>query len=234
MNTFPKYNVFSDLKPVPYKMSLKDISDASYLRVSPSTRWVWIRRELPSNIPIPLPLCDTSDRKASIMFCNDDDNDKTPLSLPMLYEREGESLMLWMSLSPMELMSQHPLILQAHGRVVVAGLGMGYMLTQIMLREEVIEVVLIERSEELITWILPHLEEKLRSTRQREDCPLHVVTGDVFEELPQIRDRFGVKFDIAVVDTFAVFDSKSENRAAIERLRSTSENDVSKIIGWAT
>ena len=126
----------------------------------------------------------------------------------------------------MELMSLNPLILQAHGRVVVCGLGIGYMLTQIMLRDDVTEVVLIEQSQELIDWILPRL--------QKSDCPLRIVTGDVFEELPHIRDRFGVKFDIAVVDTFAVFDSKIENRAAIERLRSTSISAVSKVIGWAT
>ena len=225
MDTFPKYKVFPNLKSVPYNMPLKDISDVSHLRVSPSTRWVWIRREIPRNLPIPLPLCDTSEQRASIMFCDDDDDD-TSLSIPMLYEREGESLMLWMSLSPMELMSLNPLILQAHGRVVVCGLGIGYMLTQIMLRDDVTEVVLIEQSQELIDWILPRL--------QKSDCPLRIVTGDVFEELPHIRDRFGVKFDIAVVDTFAVFDSKVENRAAIKRLRSTSESAVSEVIGWAT
>jgi len=231
--TFPTFNVFHDLKPISYDMLLKDISDKSSLQVSPSGRWIWIRREVPKNVPIPLPLCDTSEQRASIMFCDDTNDDEISLSIPMLYERENDNLMLWMSLSPMELMSQHPLIVQARGRVVVAGLGMGYMLTQIRMRQEVTEVVLIERSEELIAWILPYLEKNIMS--RKKDCPLHVIAGDVYDELPRVRDKFGgEKFDIAIVDTFAVFDSKRENRAAIELLQSSSKDSVRKVIGWAT
>lgn len=57
---------------------------------------------------------------------------------------------IWMSLSPLELESHAFHVAAAHGKVLVAGLGMGMYLFNILRKPEVTEVHVLEQSEEVV------------------------------------------------------------------------------------
>jgi len=57
---------------------------------------------------------------------------------------------LWMSLTPMELESQSHHALAAYGHTVVMGLGMGVLLYNILEREEVTKVTVVERDPDVL------------------------------------------------------------------------------------
>jgi len=63
----------------------------------------------------------------------------------MFEQRLGGKWLKWMSLTPMELESHMPHIKAAHGTVVVAGLGMGFYLYNIIRKPEVTRVVVLEK-----------------------------------------------------------------------------------------
>jgi hypothetical protein len=58
--------------------------------------------------------------------------------------------MLWMSLAPMELESHQPHIAAAKGTVVVAGLGMGFYLYNIIRKPEVTRVIVLEKDKNVV------------------------------------------------------------------------------------
>ncbi len=59
---------------------------------------------------------------------------------------------VWMSLTPMEMLTQRSGIIKATGKVVVGGLGLGWFLKKVCDKEAVTEVVVVERSQELLDW----------------------------------------------------------------------------------
>jgi hypothetical protein len=75
---------------------------------------------------------------------------RLPESMP-----EQERLLLgavWMSVTPAEMISQSSGIRRAKGKVLVGGLGLGWFLEQVCNRDDVDEVVVVERSQELLDW----------------------------------------------------------------------------------
>jgi len=60
---------------------------------------------------------------------------------------------VWMSLTPMELESMTPHIMSAIGRVVIAGLGMGVYLYNLINKEDVTDIAVIEKDHDLIEMI---------------------------------------------------------------------------------
>jgi hypothetical protein len=59
---------------------------------------------------------------------------------------------VWMSVTPAEMISQRSGIRRAKGKVLVGGLGLGWFLEQVCNRDDVDEVVVVERSQELLDW----------------------------------------------------------------------------------
>ncbi len=83
-----------------------------------------------------------------------------PVSIPALHERlsynkDHWDQVPWMSLTPMEMMTMRHGTKRARGRVIVAGLGLGHQLIEVSKRKQVKEIVLVEKSQELVDWILP-------------------------------------------------------------------------------
>src|SRR3974377_1497787 len=67
-----------------------------------------------------------------------------------MYEQEcAEGWRRWMSLTPMELESHMPHIAAAHGTVVVAGLGMGFYLYNVLCKPEVRKVIVLEKNKDV-------------------------------------------------------------------------------------
>ena len=59
---------------------------------------------------------------------------------------------VWMSLTPGEMMSQREGIRRAKNKVVIGGLGLGWFFEKVANKKEVSEVIVVEKSKELLDW----------------------------------------------------------------------------------
>jgi hypothetical protein len=145
-----------------------------------------------------------------------------PVIIPKLHERDrgggGWQRNPWMSLTPMEILTLRPGTRRARGSVVIAGLGLGHQLIEVSKRPQVKKLVLVERSRELIDWVLPRIRPHLG--RALDDA----VVEDVYVALPKM------DADVALVDVFPGYGS---NAWQVEKLRRTSPR-VKFIWGWGT
>ena len=94
-------------------------------------------------------------------------------ALPYLsLEEKGR---IWMTITPNEIATLRPMAECCHGRVLCYGLGLGYVVFHMLLRPQVEEVTVVERSPEVIALfrrlLLPHFP--------RPEA-LHIVQADAF------------------------------------------------------
>jgi hypothetical protein len=59
---------------------------------------------------------------------------------------------VWMSLTPCEMITQRSGIQKASGKVVIGGLGLGWFLRKVCDKDAVDEVIVVEKSQELLDW----------------------------------------------------------------------------------
>ena len=59
---------------------------------------------------------------------------------------------VWMSLTPMEMMTQRSAVQLASHTVVIGGLGLGWLLRKVCAKPEVERVIVVEKSQELLDW----------------------------------------------------------------------------------
>ena len=101
----------------------------------------------------------------------------------------------WMTLTPVDMDTSREAIAAAHGRVITFGLGLGYYAFHASEKDEVSEVVVVERSPEVIKLfsevLLPHFPHKEK---------IRIIEADAFryaeEQMPKEH------FDVAFVDTW--------------------------------
>jgi SAM-dependent methyltransferase len=146
--------------------------------------------------------------------------------IPALYAREWREdgdweQEPWMSVSPSEIFSLRGGTRLSHGRTVVAGLGLGYQLDEIIRRKRVKEVVLIEISQELVDWLLPIIRARFGEFDKKL---VDVIVGDVYTEMPKLTA------DVAVVDVFKSYGGNDWER---DKLRDTCKN-IDRIWCWGT
>lgn len=102
--------------------------------------------------------------------------------IPVLFD--GLTREVWMSLTPMEILSEREGIAQAKGTVLVGGLGMGHFLQKICAKSTVERVILVESSQELLDWYGHRICQALPKVTD-------VICGDVYDHLgkfgPQCR-----------------------------------------------
>ncbi len=123
----------------------------------------------------------------------------------------------WMSLTPAELMTLRPGTRLAKGKVVIAGLGLGHQLIEVSKRLQVKRIVLVERNQELVDWILPYVRPHVRK-------PLEVVVGDAYEEIPKL------EADVALIDIFPGYGDGFRRVAELQR----ASPGIKKFWGWGT
>jgi hypothetical protein len=134
-----------------------------------------------------------------------------PVVIPALHEAASEraagkwDIGPWMSLTPSELFTLRPGTKRAKGDVIVAGLGLGHQLIEVSKRKQVKKLILVEKSQELVDWLLPHI--RLHMARPVDD----VVVGDAYEVMPKLRA------DVALVDIFPSYGFNSDERKRLER-----------------
>ncbi|MCA9635355.1 MAG: class I SAM-dependent methyltransferase [Myxococcales bacterium] len=121
----------------------------------------------------------------------------------------------WMSMTPSEYLTLRPGTRMAKGRVVIAGLGLGHQLLAVAGRLQVKHVTLVERSAELVEWLMPVLRPRLRKQ-------VEVIVGDAFEVMPRLRA------DVALVDIFPSF---GEAGPAMAELRARCRG-IKRLWGW--
>jgi hypothetical protein len=79
-----------------------------------------------------------------------------------------------MSDTKMERDSNHRIGSQSHGKVLIAGLGIGMVLTAVLKRKEVKSVIVIEKNADVIDLVSPHFKHR----------KLSIFNADIFEWKP--------------------------------------------------
>lgn len=134
--------------------------------VDEDRQWVYRNAILPRGAKLMVML---GNRRASVCFDSD-------VVLPVLYSRfRQKDLKVWMSLTPMEMLTQRNGIRFASGDVLVGGLGLGWYVRQIHAKRSVKRIIVVERSKELVSWIGPRVLDGLDK--------VEVVYGDVWSEI---------------------------------------------------
>lgn len=94
---------------------------------------------------------------------------------------------LMMSDTDMEKTSNREFIYYAHGKVLIAGLGIGLVLKNILNKEEVTEVIVIEKYQDVIDLVAPKFDNP----------KLKIICADINEWKPAKGEKFNViYFDI--------------------------------------
>lgn len=146
---------------------------------------LWIYDEATLGAASPLPLI-TGAVRSKWLF-------SAPAPVTRLWEftEKDMSWRLWMSYTPFEIASQRPGLRFAKGHVVVAGLGMGWLLSRCAQKPSVKKITLVERNAELCDWLLPQIRSR---HMQGVEHKLDVVIGDANQVVP------GLTADVALWD----------------------------------
>ena len=114
------------------------------------------------------------------------------VDITVLEERHRGKWRVWMSDSPQEYFNMWELSARVKGRVLVGGLGLGILVNLLSNRRDVTEIVVVEKSKEIIRMVKPYLPQNVT-----------VIEGDFFQYLNKITYTKEPKnFDAVIVDTF--------------------------------
>ena len=92
-----------------------------------------------------------------------------------------------------ERVTNREVVRRAHGKVLIAGLGLGMILTRILKKPEVKSVTIVEKSKDVCELIWPHV----RTMERHSDCSIALDCDDIFTWKPNKSDRWNViYFDI--------------------------------------
>jgi hypothetical protein len=224
------FDPFPDVEALPSNIKMEgivkvmngELPDTEHYRsVSPSGRWVYVKRVLPRGTMLSTVLLDeyNDPENGNVIFDGD-------IIVPSLFERPHLKTP-WMSFTPMEIMSQIPAVqtcrdMSPRGKnrglhVIIGGLGMGWLLCKIANLSNVDRITLIEESQDLCDWILPRLCPFLP-----EGKSIEVLIGDVFDVIR------GLHADMAVIDIWPTLGDIKED---MDRLQDLAP-DVWSWWGW--
>ena len=217
--TFKHYDLFPDVKPTESRYS-GDAPKGEYCD-SATGKFRYLKKTLPKATPLRTWY---GSRVGEVVF-------DAPVIIPSLWERPPDHLGgwkdrwaqsdPWMSLTPAEIISMRGGTRLAKGHTVIAGLGLGYQLRDVLLRPKVSKVTLVELSQELVDWILPPLSRLLDPVCYAK---LNVVVGDAYVEVPKLTA------DVALLDIFPGYGGNKEDG---DRIKIASKN-ISKVWTWGS
>lgn len=119
---------------------------------------------------------------------------------------------LWMSNTPMETVSNYGFCRKAHGKVLIGGLGMGLMLSELLPKKKVDSITVIEIDEDVVETIAPLFA----------DDKLKIVEADIFDWKP----NKGEKFDCIFFDIWQ--EINVDNLQEINRLHKKFKNYINR------
>jgi len=101
---------------------------------------------------------------------------------------------LMMTDTTQEFVTNSGVILHSQGDVLIAGLGLGMVLMVLAKRKAVTSITVVEKSQDVIDLVEPHLREEMT---KRESARLTILQGDIFEWRPPKDARYDyIYFDI--------------------------------------
>jgi hypothetical protein len=106
---------------------------------------------------------------------------------------------VWMSITPAEIISQRSAVRKATGKIVIGGLGLGWMLRKVCEKDSVEEVVVVEKSQELLDWYGYDLCRKYPKVKD-------VICNDIYAEVDRHSDH------IFLLDIWPTFRGASKDK----------------------
>lgn len=227
--TWPVYVPLAGLPSLPGDirevMRAIETPDHPSVRRSASGRLALVKRVLPAWSPIKLHFVLNEAARHYSGWPEDDQVDGHvvfigDIDIPVLFERERSGWTLWMSHTPNEVLSQLGHVQLARARalaakragrpfhVVIGGLGIGWILTQIAALPGVTNVTLVEKNAELADLILPLLCGSLPAS-----VGVQVRIGDLFSSTGGLEDA-----DLAIVDIWPTYGDVTEDYDRLKRL----------------
>ena len=137
-------------------------------------------------------------------------------TLCKIYDNKPDNV--WMSYTPAEILSMRRGISMASGKIVVGGLGLGYFLESVTKKKTVTEIVVVEKSQDLLDWYGNSIIEELRSTTGKT---ITVICDDAIEHLG--KHGTDTKYLYDIWDSFPVCLTLKECKAI---------NEVDNFWGW--
>ena len=122
---------------------------------------------------------------------------------------------VWMSLTPGEMITQRSGVAKATGKVVVGGLGLGWFLRKVCDKESVEEVVVVEKSQELLDWYGYDLCKRFPKVKD-------VVSNDIYREI----GRHGESQYL--LDIWPIYDGARQDK----RLRAARKTLGNRLWAW--
>jgi hypothetical protein len=186
--SWPAWNLF-DVQPTLRNNANHETEPEGKFMTSPSGQFLYCLRTLPYKTGLATL---QGSRRGNVYFDG-------PVSFPTLHEKRPDGQWReepWMSITPMEIITQRPGTRLAKGHTVVAGLGLGWGLMEALRKRSVSKVTLVERSQELVDWILPRVPG-IDAYRHK----LEVVVGDARDVL------WTLEADVALIDIFKNYGS---------------------------
>jgi hypothetical protein len=184
-STWPEWKLF-DVQATEHSNVNRERTPEGKFVVSPSGQFLYCTKTLPKHGNIATL---QGSRRGDVMFDG-------PVNIPSLHEKAYDGTWRedpWMSITPMEVMTQRPGTKLARGHTVIAGLGLGWGLVEALKKRTVTKVTLVERSQELVDWILPQLSA---ATSALKAGRLEVIVGDARDVLATLTA------DVALIDVF--------------------------------
>jgi len=183
-DTYEVRNLFPDVKPTDHAHIDYVKSDDEKV-LSPEGTFVYCVKRLKAGEKLATLY---SNQQGTVMFDG-------PVLVPCLHEKHGYhenrwSKSPWMSLTPMEFVTLRAGIRFAKKHTVVAGLGLGHQLIEVSLKKTVKQITLVEKSQELVDWLLPRIREFMGNV------PMDVVVDDARKVVPKMTA------DVALIDIF--------------------------------
>lgn len=215
-STLPKYNLFPRVKPYPAN-DINVIVQNGSVAFSPNKRWVYCIKRLE---PGAMLLTMSGSKQGSVMFDG-------AVDVPALHQNSNAAVEdakvpffsrePWMSITPMEMLTLRPGTKLAKGHTVVAGLGLGYQLIEVAKRKQVERITLVEKSQELVDWLMPRL-------RPMVDKPIDVIVESAHTALPKLTA------DVALIDIFYSYGNNDDDHADFVRTC----KGIRRIWSWGT
>ena len=150
-------------------------------RISPGGKWGYVNRIMKRGIPLDLY---QGNRRGKVGFTED-------VVIPNLVETRYWDT--YMSITPAECLTQRAGIRKATGKVVIGGLGMGWLLRKVAQKRSVREIIVVEICEDLLDWYGYNLCERIS---HETNTPIKVICDDVLNHMGRHGDETRYLVDI--------------------------------------
>lgn len=118
-------------------------------------------------------------------------NGPVPFLVLAEVDEEAQDIRVWMSLTPIEMMTLRPGTVRAKGHTVITGLGLAHQLIDVSWRPDVTKITLVENNQHIIDLVLPEARRHMRP-----DVEFDLILGDANKVVPKLTA------DVALLDHY--------------------------------